>query len=83
MGQYETFVIRLWIEADSRDGHGEVRHLATGKELRFQKIEQALHFIERVAASQQPAEKTEATDRRLDRRLIDFGPAPSGGDHGE
>lgn len=47
--KYETFVIRLWIEGESQLRHGEIRHLPSGTEFRFQHVEEAVEFINRHA----------------------------------
>lgn len=80
MSRYETFVVRLWIADDSGQGHGEVRHLATGKGLLFQKLEEATRFIESIASRDpQPAEAPTRSDSGPEGRMIDFGATSQGG----
>lgn len=74
MSQYETFVIRLWMEDGERLGHGEIRHLMTGKGMRFTQIQQAVKFIERMAAGGEPIPApTEDDGSDARNRVIDFG----------
>ncbi len=80
MNRYETFVVRLWMEDDSAVRHGEVRHVTTGKELRFLQMEQAFDFIESIATRQhQSAEAPDNSDVSPDHRQIDFDPRQSRG----
>jgi hypothetical protein len=46
-GRYETFVLRLWVEA-STAGHGEVHHVQSNASLRFNDMKRALDFIWKV-----------------------------------
>ena len=73
MSQYETFVIRLWMEDGAGLGHGEIRHLTTGKGMHFRQIQQAVEFIERIAAGWQPAEQPVEDESEPASRVIDFG----------
>jgi len=75
VSRYETFVLRLWIEDGSAVRHGEVRHVATGKELRFLRIDQAIKFIEFMARRQiLSAESPDDSNLSPDHVPIDFGP---------
>jgi hypothetical protein len=54
-------------------GHGEIRHLTTGKGMHFKQIQQAVEFIERVAAEWQPSETAVEDESEPASRVIDFG----------
>ena len=74
MSRYETFVIRLWIEDDSSGGHGEVRHLASGKGMLFKKREEVTHFIESIIDRESRSVGAPDGDGfGHDGRMIDFG----------
>jgi hypothetical protein len=55
MGQYETFVVRLWIEDGGEMAHGEIRHLTSGTGLRFRRLPQATKFIKELAGRRKSA----------------------------
>ena len=80
MSRYETFVVRLWIADDSGQGHGEVRHLATGRGMLFQKLDEATRFIESMVNRESESANTPArSDSTSQGRMIDFGATSRGG----
>jgi hypothetical protein len=46
--RYETFVLRLWVEADGAVDHGEIRHIGSNSVGRFRDLGRALAFIRKV-----------------------------------
>jgi len=78
MSHYETFVVRLWITDDSSQGHGEVRHLATGRAMLFQKLDEATRFIESTVNREPQSVEPDISDPTSEGRMINFGATSRG-----
>jgi len=46
--RYETFVLRLWVEAEGAVDHGEIRHIGSNAIGRFRDLGRAFAFIRKV-----------------------------------
>lgn len=62
MGRYQTFVIRIWVDATEDSPHGQIQQVATGRSAYFRDMHKMMRFInEQLGALPLPPDNANAT----------------------